>query len=309
MRLHSSSLRRARPLLGTLVDIRADGSPRVLASAMDHAFEAIQRVHELMSFHEPESDVSRLNRQAHCQPVKIDLQTWTVLNRAQYISETSEGAFDITVAPRLVRWGYLPESIPSLPTSKPNGYRTIELLTKHRVRFGEPTLIDLGGIAKGYAVDVACKALERSGVYDYVVNAGGDLRVGGSAAPIHVRHPRQPMTTLFLGAIQSAAIATSATYFARKCDRDDEVHPIVAPTTSAPAPYQGSISVRAADCMTADALTKVVAVLGHGAIPVLRRLGAEAFLLSEMGEWQCLPDGVQRSNVHSERRAGIGANV
>jgi thiamine biosynthesis lipoprotein len=303
----SSSLRRARPLLGTFVEIRVDGNPRILSAAVDEAFAAIARVHQLMSFHDPESDVSRLNQEAYRQPVKIDPQTWVVLDRARCISEASNGAFDITVAPRLVQWGYLPESILPLPALKPNGYRAIELLMEHHVRFCEPTLIDLGGIAKGYAVDVACVALERWGVYDYVVNAGGDLRVGGTATPIHVRHPRQPMTTLVLGIIQGAAIATSATYFARKSTHHDEVHPIVAPTTIAPAQFRGSISVRAPDCMTADALTKVVAVLGSSAAPTLQRLGAEAFLLSEAGEWRRLPDGAQSSNVQIERDARMTA--
>lgn len=308
MPLLSSSLRRARPLLGTFVEICVNGDPPILSAAVDQAFAAIARVHQLMSFHDPESDVSRLNRKAYRQPIKIDPQTWAVLDRARYISETSNGAFDITVAPQLVQWGYLPESILPLPALKPNGYRAIELLAEYHVRFCEPTLIDLGGIAKGYAVDVACVALERFGVYDYVVNAGGDLRVGRTATTIHVRRPRQPMTTLVLGTIRSGAIATSATYFARKSSHGDEVHPIVAPMTNAPAQFLGSISVLAADCMTADALTKVVAVLGTSVAPALQRLGGEALLLSEAGEWQRLPDAAQSSNVHIERDAFLTAD-
>ena len=202
----------------------------------------------------------------------------------------SDGAFDITVAPRLVQWGYLPERGQLLPEVKQNGYRAIELLAGPRVRFGEPLLIDLGGIAKGYAVDLACDALEQCGVVDYVVNAGGDLRVGDAPTTVHVRHPRQPATTLALGVIQDSAIATSARYFAGKEEREGLVHPIVAPAMAAPAGYSGSISVRASDCMTADALTKVVAVLGTNAAPVLRRFGAEAVLLLESGKWRRLSD-------------------
>ena len=278
----SNSVRRARPLLGTLVEIRVSGVPRVLSAAVDRAFAAIDRVHRLMSFHDPESDVSRLNRDANRLPVKIDPQTWEVLARAKRISESSDGAFDITVAPRLVQWGYLPESAVPLPASKPNGYRAIKMLAGYYVRFCEPTLIDLGGIAKGYAVDVACIELERFGVYNYVVNAGGDLRVGGIATTIHVRHPQLPTATLLFGTIQGAAIATSASYFTQKSGYDGEVHPIVAPTTTAPAQYCGSISVLATECTTADALTKAVAVLGDKVTPTLQRFGAEAFLLDDL---------------------------
>ena len=307
MRLLSSSLRRARPLLGTFVEIRVGGNPRFLSTAVDHAFAAIARVQQLMSFHDPTSDVSRLNREAYRRPVKIDPQTWAVLDHARRISEASNGAFDITVAPRLVQWGYLPESILPLPGLKANGYRAVELLMEHHARFCESTLIDLGGIAKGYAVDVACVTLERFGVFDYVVNAGGDLRVGNTPTTIHVRHPRQPMATLSLGTVRSEAVATSATYFARKRGQDGEVHPIVAPITTAPAQFRGSISVRAADCMTADALTKVVAVLGTSAAPTLQRLGVEAFLLSEAGAWRRLPAGAKNSSAHIERDARMSA--
>lgn len=309
MPLRSGSLRRARPQLGTLVTIHATGDPRVLPAAFDHAFKAIDRIYRLMSFHEPDSDVTRLNRQAHRGPVRVDQQTWTVLDRAQCISEESNGAFDITIAPQLVRWGYLPESTPALPALKRNGYRAVELMSDHRVRFREPALIDVGGIAKGYAVDVACLELERFGVWDYVVNAGGDLRVGATATTIHVRHPRQPTATLALATVQGAAIATSATYFARKSCNDGSVNPIVVPATAAPARYRTSISVGAADCMTADALTKVVAILGSRATSALRRFDAEAFLLPKAGRWQQLPKSGQPSTAHAERSATLSPSL
>jgi len=303
----SSSLRRARPLLGTLAEISVEGDAARLSGAVDRAFAAIDRVHQLMSFHVGTSDVSRMNREAYRHPVKIDPQTWEVLARARTVSEASDGAFDITVAPRLVEWGYLPEIPLPLPASRPNGYRVIELLADHHVRFQEPTFIDLGGIAKGYAVDAACVALEQCGVYNYVVNAGGDLRAGGAAITVHVRHPRRPTATLILGVIQNAAVATSGSYFARKRRDDMSVHPIIAPDAAAPARYKGSISVVARDCMNADALTKVVAVLGNKANPVLNRFGAEAVLLSETAKWRRLRGESHRSDTDVERGAGVAA--
>ena len=291
----SSSLRRARPLLGTLVEITARGDPAVLPAAVERAFAVIDRAHQLMGIHDPRSDVARLNREGHLGPVEVDRHTWAVLAHAQRVSAASDGAFDVTVAPRLVEWGYLPDCGQSLPDVQPNGYQAIEMLPRHRVRFLKPMLIDLGGIAKGYAVDLACDALERCGVTDYVVNAGGDLRVGGTPTTVHVRHPGRPAATLVLATIQGSAIATSARYFAAKEVHNRSVHPIIAPATAGPAPYRGSISVRAPDCMSADALTKVVAVLGADAAPVLESFGAEAVLLSESGEWRALPERARDS--------------
>ena len=305
MPLPSSNLRRARPLLGTLVEICAQGSPDVLPAAVEHAFAAIDRVQALMSFHDERSDVSRLNRDAHRRPVEIDPQTWAVLAHARGVSEASGGAFDVTVAPRLVEWGYLPGRGQVLPAVRPDAYRAIELLPGERVRFRKPVLIDLGGIAKGYAVDVACGALEQFGVMDYVVNAGGDLRVGSGPTTVHVRQPSDPTVTLALGTLQGAAVATSASYFARKRGRHRELHPIVAPHTAGPAIYRGSISVKAADCVTADALTKVVAVLGDAAMSALQRFGAEACLLSESGEWRPIPDRVPGQERPAGRDAGV----
>jgi thiamine biosynthesis lipoprotein len=302
MPLPSSNLRRARPLLGTLVEIGARGDPAVLPAAVEGAFAAIERVHRLMSFHDPASDVSRLNGEAHLRPVAVDQRTWAVLAHAQRIAAASDGAFDVTVAPPLVRWGYLPESRQPLPTVRPNGYRSIELLAASRVRFRAPLLIDLGGIAKGYAVDLACEALEACGVTDYVVNAGGDLRVGATPTLVEVRHPGQPATTLALGTIRRAAIATSGRYYAGRTRHEGAVHPIVVPATAGCARYSGSISVRATDCATADALTKVVAILGNRSGPVLGRFGAEAALLASSGAWRALPAGGRASRAPDRRR-------
>jgi len=279
---------RARPLLGTLVEIRAAGPEARLKPAIDAAFAVIKQVHEQMSFHDPESDVSRLNRQAARRPIRVAPETWAVLAFARLISEASDGAFDITVAPQLVRWGYLPRASAPQPSLEQNGYRRIQLLAGQKVRFLGPTLIDLGGIAKGYAVDRACAALEQHGVFDYVVNAGGDLRVGAQPETISVRHPGLPGVLVPLGAFRRASVATSATYFAGKRWRGKNVHPLVSPRTGAPAKLECSISVLAPDCLTGDALTKIVAVMGAKAGSVLRRFGAGAYLLSEQGKQRIL---------------------
>ncbi len=291
MRSPSNSCRRARPLLGTLVEISASGAAGELATAVDQAFAAIERCHRLMSFHDAASDVSALNRDALERPVQVAAPTWEVLCQAQEIAAASDGAFDVSIAPRLVQWAYLPAPDRPLPPVKRHGYRAIELAGEGWVRFAEPLWIDLGGIAKGYAVDCACRVLERFGIVDYVVNAGGDLRVGHTATTIHLRLPRRPQLSLSAGTIRGQAIATSGAYFAAKRGPHGPVHPIVAPATNGPAAYRGSISVVADSCMLADALTKVVAILGPGAADVLRRFDAQACLLSEDGAFRALGPG------------------
>src|SRR2546423_10672087 len=102
MRSRSNNFRRARPLLGTLVEISAAGAGPCVHAAIGAAFAAIERVQRLMSFHDPRSDISRVNRWADRKPIAVDAWTWAVLARAQMISQASAGAFDITTAPRLV---------------------------------------------------------------------------------------------------------------------------------------------------------------------------------------------------------------
>ena len=282
----SSKVRRARPLLGTLVEIGVRAPPARAAAGIERAFEAIARVHALMSFHEAGSDVQRLNRAAHKEPVGVDPDTFAVLEAAERLSRASDGAFDITVAPALVRFGFLPAGSAAPPRPPGPGHVAIELTAGCRVRFRAPLWIDLGGIAKGYAVDRAAEALEDAGIEDYVVNAGGDLRVGCATEVIHVRHPARPDALIELATLSAGAIATSAQYFAGRPGTDGPVHPIIAPGRDAPARYQGSLSVMAECCTIADALTKVVAVRGAAAIPVLEAFGASAALLSTDGRWQ-----------------------
>src|SRR5215831_4299546 len=103
------SLRRARPLLGTFVEIAASGAASAdMEDAVEAAFAAVARVHRLMSFHDPGSDVSRLNREAKAGAVAVDPWTFEVLEIAQDLHRRSGGAFDIAVAPLLQYLGLLP---------------------------------------------------------------------------------------------------------------------------------------------------------------------------------------------------------
>src|SRR3982750_3964721 len=102
-------VRRCRPLLGTFVEIVAFGTEAGdLEHAVESAFLAIAQVHRLMSFHDPESDVSRMNRDACHKAVCIHPWTWRVLKSAQEFARNSDGIFDVTMAGRLVKSNYLP---------------------------------------------------------------------------------------------------------------------------------------------------------------------------------------------------------
>lgn len=271
---------RARPLLGTLVEIKVQAdSPAQEGAAANAAFEAIARVHTLMSFHERDSDVSRLNRRAHVEPVAVDLQTYEVLSRALQFSTWSGGLFDCTVGASLVEMEFLPV-VDATVEAGAGSFRDIELLGDSRVRFKRPLCIDVGGIAKGYAVDRAVSTLKACGARAGIVNAGGDLRgFGDRDWPISVRHPLAPQQLIRLPALRNASFATTADYFVAREHGGRTVNPIVDPRTRQNRPDVVSVSVTAPCCMDADALTKIIWLGSEPPRTLLERLGARAIVM------------------------------
>lgn len=304
-----ASLQRVRPLLGTYVDISASGDvPEEVNEVMLAAFAKIERIHRLMSYQDSSSELSRINREAHAGWVWVSPELSEVLHHSRRIATVSGGLFDPTVAPVLCGMGYLPRHKDAPRPSGQGDWRDI-VVEGRRVRFSRRIRIDLGGIAKGYAVDCALAILRDAGMRAARVNAGGDLALfAPQPEDVHVRHPRNPSTLLRLLQMREGAVATSAGYH-QACRRGGRwVTPLVNPHTRECLCLKDSVSVVAKDCMTADALTKVVAADLKAAPECLRSLGAQAIRLEpdeqvlrmfstdrQSGVWQSrwLPEGGQ----------------
>lgn len=286
--LHCVELRRARPLLGTFVEIHARASAEgPLKRGINAAFTAIGEIHRLMSFHDLASDVSRLNRGAFRKGIRVHPWTWEVLTRAQDFAERSDGAFDITIAPLLSEWDYLPHIY---PTDDRATFRDVILESRNTVRFRRRLSIDLGGIAKGFAVDRAVECLRTAGLESGVVNAGGDLRAFGSRPQeVYLRDPAAPGKIAGLVSLRNRAIATSGIYFTRRTCEHFPVSPLVNGRSRQPHVRNISAAVSAADCVTADALTKVVLAQGDNFECVLRSYDAEAVMLERGHAPRLLP--------------------
>lgn len=277
------TLRRAQPWLGTLVGIEASGLPTApLSRAVERAFAAVARVHNAMSFHDPDSELSHLNRRAHTGPVPVSGHLRRVLGAACRLSALTDGVFDVTVAPMLIRWRYLPRPA-SLPDAR-GSWRDIRLHADGTVAFARPLSIDLGGIAKGYAVDQAIAVLRRAGVPQACVNAGGDLRFyGREPRQIGVREPmrdpRQPGRLRLLAPLLEGALATSCVADTRQQRAGGWCSPLIDPRSGQAFARADSITVLARSCLYADALTKPVALDPVACEPVLRRLRAQALVV------------------------------
>ncbi len=299
------SIRRARPLLGTFVEIFASGaSTAELEAAVDAAFGAIAEVHGLMSFHDADSDVSRLNREASATAIEVHPATFKVLETALELHYRSEGIFDSTTAAALQRFNLLPDLEPldsrhfgvegnprTLHGSPAETERKrvlsaqdgkIDLLPNCRVRFHSPDIrIDLGGIAKGFAVDRAIEILKERGIVAALVNAGGDLAAYGLGEyPIHIRDPCDPKQLLCEIWLRDEALATSGPRFDPLYGLETAWPAVIDPRTQTPAASIVGVTVCAPACTIADALTKVVMIAGEAAAPLLDHYGAKALMIS-----------------------------
>jgi thiamine biosynthesis lipoprotein len=236
-----------------------------------------------MSFHEPSSDVSRLNRLAASETVTVDPATFVVLTAAIEFAAESNGVFDVTIAADLVEWGFLPRPEGAPEPDTQGSWRDIELVAPGKVRFHRPLWIDFGGIAKGYAVDRAVAAMDLPPEAQISVNAGGDLRVGGPAAErILLRAPSDGQHVPVLE-LENASLASSS----GRDDLRDGVGPHIDGSTHKSVGTNSFASVVARDCMTADALTKIVLAQGAKAAGLLVRHDATAYFHDGAG-WQTL---------------------
>jgi thiamine biosynthesis lipoprotein len=251
----------------------------MLQNAVNCAFAEIERIQMLMSVYDPTSELSVVNRDAAEHPVTVSRELFTVLRCADRLARESDGAFDYTVAPTLAGWGLRPAW---LKRRHAGNWRDVSLLSGHRVRFLRPLALDLGGIAKGYAVDAAIKVMQRHGVQSAIVNAGGDLRAFGSQpVAVHLRHPTAPLLLAGRLEISGDALATSSPCFTQRMRGGSRISHLVNSRDREAVTGLISVSVRASECWLADALTKIVlnapATLAK---TILTRHRAQAFVLA-----------------------------
>ena len=260
---------RCKPLLGTYVEISAD-----IDDAIDQAFSAIQLIQELMGFYNPNSELSQINARAHLEPIKVHEWTFQVLHIAKELCESTNGMFDCGTGGKLVDSGLLPKHSEHVGISC--GSIMDLILTEPNLVFSKTQLtLDLGGIAKGFAVDKAIESLQLCGAESGYVNAGGDLRVfGNTSQEIQVRNHINPSELISLGSLENGAIASSGLYY---CDdsKSNQGH-IVNPQTMEQIEFTESYTVIAPECIYADALTKVFAISKDSAHPCFEKYSAQA---------------------------------
>jgi thiamine biosynthesis lipoprotein len=241
------------------------------------AFKRIERLNDMMSDYDLDSELSQLSHTSgQGKVVRVSADLWRVLQRAQALAERSDGAFDVTVGPCVNLWRKarrerkLPDPARLAEARQAVGYRHVRLDPKQQtVELLVPNMrLDLGGIAKGDAVDQALNVLTQLGIHSALVAGGGDLAVSHpppgqdgwriELAPLDATDAPPARFVL----LSSAALATSGDLF-QKLEIDGKRYShILDPRTGIGLADHSLVSVIAQDCITADSLTKVVSVLG-----------------------------------------------
>ncbi len=279
--------------LGADVSITAlHEDPRNAAQAVDAAFAELDRIEETMSLYRPHSQLCRLNREGILD--NPDPSLVEVLSAARSVSERSDGAFDATVQPlwqlyaEAQKEGRLPEATAVEDARGKVDWRRVEI-SPRRIRLqGRGTAVTLNGIAQGYASDRVREVLRSRGVRQALVNTGefGSLgrKADGSPWTVGIQHPRQPDAYIALARLEDRFLSTSGDY-ATLFSPDFRHHHIFDPRTGLSPGDFSSVTILARTGMEADALTKVLFVLGleKGLEQVLSVPGADALCVLKDG--------------------------
>lgn len=266
---------RSQPLLGTFVTISAWGGDRAaVQSAISEAFDEFRRADALMSLHRPESELSRVNALAATNAVSISPELFHVFELAQRIAAETDGSFDVTIRPVADLWGFIwkEHRLPTeaeLQSVLPRvGFRKVELEATHRtVRFRELGVsIDLGGIGKGVAVDMAIAKLRSLGVANAMVKAGGDIRVMGAPPDkqfwiVQLEDPYKQGRRISIP-LRDAALSTSGNYENFFEVAGQRYSHILDPRTGMPVQGIAACSVIAPTCAESDAWATACFVAG-----------------------------------------------
>ena len=256
-------------LMGTFVETTARHSDiNACRKALFLAYREMERVEGLLSFHNPESDVSRINRQAGIQPVHVRAETFDIIDRAKRHAGDLDGLFDVSIGALSERWGFNHDRETTLPA--PEEIAKLRSLVDFQQIILDPSdttvflrstgmKIDLGGIAKGYAIDRGVTVLKANGIRHFFLNAGGDIHVSGTREAgtpwrVGIRHPRNPDDLIASFDLRDYAVATSGDYERFKVFNGKRYHHILDPRTGYPGTRCQSVTVLARTAEEADVL-------------------------------------------------------
>jgi thiamine biosynthesis lipoprotein len=307
-----------REVMGTFARVIAVAADANTAKkCIDTAFAEIENIDELMSRYKSGSEISKLNRDGFARAVKVSRPTYEVLEKSIEFSRLSGGAFDVTVGPLVDLW-HSAEEANALPTDAELqetrvkvGYDKLILDANEKsIRFAADGMeIDLGGIAKGYAIDKAVEAMKKSGAAGGMVVVGGELQsfglppAGQNNWRIGVQDPSKAKdgfdtgTPLLVLNLTDAAVATSGHYRRFVTIGGKRYSHIVDPESGQSSETLASVTIICSNSICADALATAVTVMGEkeGLDLIKKMLNTEAILITSAPNYEIIKtDGAEK---------------
>lgn len=294
-----SVYKKSRALMDTFVTITVVSDSEAHAeSAIDQAFTSIQHFSDMIDFFSEKSELSQINRNAGIKAVTVSPDTLAVINIALQVAEKSGGAFDPTMGPVVKLWDFYAKAKPSderimekLPLVD---YRDVLVDNKKSTVFLKISgmSLDLGGIAKGYAADLASDSLAKSGIRAGLIAAAGDIRSFGvkpDGKPwlIGIQNPRQKNSAdEIIGTIKlgNEAVSTSGDYQRYFILDGQRYHHLLDPGTGYPSYRCRSVSIIADKGVLADAFSTAIFILGpEKGLELARDEGIHAIIVDNEG--------------------------
>ena len=289
--------RREDAIMGTriYVELWLD-DPAQGQAAVEAVIGSMHEVDAMMSTYKPESQLSQVNARAALGPVKVDRELFDVIRASLDFSRQTGGAFDVTYASVGHLYDFRARQRPSetqIAQALPGvNWRNVRLdPASLTVRFERPGMrIDLGGIAKGHAVDRAIGLLQARGVAHAVVSAGGDSRIIGDrfGRPwiVGIRHPDDPQRVVTRIPLVDTAMSTSGDYERYFDENGVRYHHIIDPKTGRSASKVRSATILAPTAMQTDGLSKTAFVLGaEEALKLIEKIpGVDAVFVTPEGK-------------------------
>jgi thiamine biosynthesis lipoprotein len=284
-------------LMGTFVQVTvAAGNEQQAQGYIDAAFERMRQINREMNDHDPNSVISQLSLKAYQQPVAISPELFEVIETSIQYSKLSDGAFDITVGPETQLWrkmaqtGQKPTDQELALARDKVGWEKLSLdRANQTIQFAvEGMKLDVGAIAKGYAVDLAVKVLQEKGVSGGMVDIGGNVRCYGQGPGkkrdwiIGLQDPRHEEDILTRLRLNDMAVATSGDYRRVAVVDGQSYSHILNPKNAESVKELASVTIIAPTATDADALSTTVSVLGkEKGLALIKQLGnAEAILIT-----------------------------
>ena len=271
--LHAEWFKDARGIMGTNIEVEIWDTDVIHAKGcIEEVMGEMERINQDMSPYIKTSELYRINQHAAEAPVKISQEMFDLVQRSFYFSEISHGAFDITFASIGYRYDYRKHIKPSdaqIKAALPEiNYRHIKLDAKNRtIYFDMPGVrIDLGGIAKGHAVDISINRLRRCGITEAMVTAGGDSRIigdhNGRPWMIGIKDPRNKKSSVVAIPLSNTAVSTSGDYERYFIKDGVRYHHILNPKTGKSVHSTRSVTIIGPDATTTDGLSTTIFVMG-----------------------------------------------